>query len=285
MLAPMVPGWIRIGAARHLVFQSTDGSIADDVTRQEHDEPAVLALGFPDARATPAFLAKLGGESLGPVPLLVRPLRLAHVAERLKLPRVVRALVPNLPLVAPFGGRRRAAVREISVHDPRLTRLWERFCIDVGISVERNAAFFTRRIFGRPERGYRVLIVEDGDRYAIRGLCIFVIKEGERGRVGYVMELLHDRSVDGMRAASHLLGLAVREASDAGAIAMHAWSLTHSGSFPIYALHAFVPVPQRLRPDPNEALQFCVRALDPAVEDIATNRERWYLSYLDDDAV
>jgi hypothetical protein len=282
MLAPMVPGWIRIGAERHLVFQSTDGTVADDAAREQ---PAVLAFGFPTADATPAFLEKLGGDSLGPVPLLVRPLRLAYAAERLKLPRVVRALVPNLPLVAPFGGRRRAAVREIAIHDPRLTRLWERFCIDVGISVERNASFITRRIFDRPERGYRVLIVEDGDRYAIRAMCIFVIKEEESGRIGYVMELLHDRSVDGMRAASHLLGLAVREASDAGASAMHAWSLTQSGSFPIYALHAFVPVPERLRPSRSEARHFCVRALDPAVEDIATNRERWYLSYLDDDAI
>jgi len=270
----LVPGWIRIGAQRHLVFQSRDGTFADDVAREE---PAVLAFGFPTASSTPAFLEALGGESLGPAPLLVRPLRLGYAAERLKLPRAVCALVPDVPLVVPFTGRRRASVREIVGHDPRLTRLWERFCIDVGISLERNAAFIKRRIFDRPECDYRVLIIEDGDRYAIRAMCIFVIKEEEGRRIGYVMELLHDRSVDGMRAASHLLGLAVREASDAGAEALHAWSLTQSGSFPIFVLHAFVPVSDRL--------QFCVRALDPEVEAVATNRDRWYLSYLDADDV
>lgn len=279
-----VAGWIRIGAERHLVFQSTDGAVTDDIDR---GEDAVLAFGFPSANAAPAFLEKLGGEGgaedLGPVPLLVRPLRLAYAAERLKLPRLVRALMPKVPLVAPFGGRRRAAVREIAIHDPRLTRLWERFCIDVGVALERNAAFITRRIFDRPERGYRVLIVEDGDRYAIRAVCIFVIKDQEAGRIGYVMELLHDRSVDGMRAASHLLGLAVREASDAGADAMQAWSFAQSGSFPIYALHAFVPVPERLRA--TETSHFCVRALEPAVADVVTRRDRWYLSYLDDNFV
>jgi len=45
-----------------------------------------------------------------------------------------------------------------------------------------------------------------------------------------VLELLHDRSVTGMRAASHLLGLALREMSDAGTASARAISLAHSGS-------------------------------------------------------
>ena len=229
----MAEGFVRVGGHRRVAEE-------------------VLSYGFAEPGSA-------GGDraTLGPVPLLVRPLRLP---------------LAGTPLVAPFGRRRQAAVREITSRDPRITRLWERFAVDVGVAVERDASFIDQHIFARPEAGYRVLILEDGDRYAIRAMCIF--------KVGYVMELLHDRSVAGMRAASHLLGLALREMSDAGAASAHAWSLPHSGSFPIFARHAFFPMPERFR-FRSSVEHLVVRALDPTVEEIVTRRDAWYLSYLD----
>lgn len=278
----LVPAWIRTGAERLRVLQSRGGRVpSGSAPRSYQGEQVAFVYGFPTASEEPSFLGP-GAESLGPVPQLIRPLRLGYAAERLSLPSSLRSLVPEIPLVAPFGRKRRAAVREITARDPRLTRLWERFSIDVGVSVERDAAFITRRIFDRPEAGYRVLIVEDGDRYAIRAVCIFVVKDEEAGRLGYVLEVLHDRSVEGMRAASHLLGLAVREMSDAGAEALLAWSMAHSGSFPVYARHAFLPLGGRLRP---RDVRFGVRVLDPTLDEIVLRRDRWYLSYLDDDTV
>lgn len=257
---------MRISGERYLARTSVEAT----------SQPAALAYVFLDARVADAILEPLGWTSLGSAPVLVRPLRLAFAAERL-LPSAARGLVPNVPLVVPFRSKRRAGVREIATFEPRFTRLWDRFCIDVGVAIERNAAYFGRRIFDRAASGgYRVFIFEDGDRYAVRAMCIFTVKDG----TGYVMELLHDRSVTGMRAASHLLGLAVREMSDAGAEAAVAWSLTHSGSFPIYARHAFVPPPAPLR---SKELRFGACAFDASLEDIVTKRERWYLSYLDAD--
>lgn len=113
-----------------------------------------------------------------------------------------------------------------------------------------------------------MLVFEDGDRYVIRALCAFRVD----GDVGIVRELLHDRSVAGMRAASHLLGIAVHAASDAGASTMRAWSLPTSGSYPIYALRAFRRADAHLR--------FGVRVLRD-VGAAAAERERWYLSLLD----
>ena len=222
-----------------------------------------VELSFPEAGAAHE------GDDLGPAPLLVRPLRLGWAPLR------------GVPLVAPFGGRRQAAVREITVRDPRVSRLWERFCIDVGVSVERDASFVAERIFARLDEGYRVLILEDGDRYAIRAMCIFIVKPEPDGPVGYVMELLHDRSVAGMRAASHLLGLAVRDMSSAGAMAVRAWSLPHSGSFPIFMRHAFLPAPARQKAREPRVV---VRAVDSELADFVAQRARWYLSYLDTDA-
>lgn len=237
-----------------------------------------LVYGFAAPPAVPVLQA-LGWESLGPVPALVRPLRLSYAARRLKLPAAATALLPGLPLVAPFGRRWRVGVREITSlpADVRITRLWDRFSIDVGVALERNTKFFGWRIHERAGSPYRVFILEDGDRYAIRAMCIFVVKPEGQARVGYVMELLHDRSVTGMRAASHLLGLALREMTDAGADSARALSLPHSGSYPIYVRHAFFPAAAPAGSGPELAL----RALDPEVEDAVAQRDRWYLSYVD----
>ncbi len=216
----------------------------------------VYGLAAPDAVAA---LAGQGWESLGPVPALLRPLRLSAVS----------SMLPKLPLLAPFGRRRRAGVREISdlPADVRITRLWDRFSVDVGAALERTTKLFAWRIHERAGSAYRVFIFEDGDRYAIRALCIFTMQ-------GQVLELLHDRSVTGMRAASHLLGLALRAMSDAGAESARALSLPHSGSYPIFARHAFFAT--------RDERVIGVRALDPDVEDSVLARDRWYLSYLDD---
>lgn len=243
-------------------------------------EGAVLAYGFADARDAERAFGPLGLESLGPAPLLVRPLRLSAASLGLALPPAAQGLLARVPLVAPFGRARRSGFREIAVKEPRISRLWDRFSIDVGVAVERTASYFDARVFERPDAGYRVFIFEDGDRYAIRAMCIFKVADEPSGRVGYVMELLHDRSVTGLRAASHLLGLALREMLDAGASAALAWSLPLSGSYPIYARHAFVAPRAGLRFG-TEHVHVGVRAFDPDVEHVVTQRERWYLSYLD----
>ena len=248
------------------------------MTRAEKDG-AALVYGFVDGRHASSVFERLGWTSLGPSPALDRPLRLAAAAARLNVPEAARTVLPKTPLVLPFGRRRRTGVREITTRDPRVTRLWDRFSIDIGVSLERNANFVGPRIWDRPDADYRVFIFEDGDRYVIRALCVFRVKAEADGIYGHVVELLHDRSVAGMRAASHLLGLALREMSDAGADAARAWSFVHSGSFPLLARHAFLPAPRADR------VEVGVRAFDPALEHIVTQRELWFLSGIDFDDV
>ncbi|MBX3220992.1 MAG: hypothetical protein KF795_10780 [Labilithrix sp.] len=255
---------------------------AEAATARAARDGAALAYGFVDALHAEDTFARLGWTSLGPAPALARPLRLSAAAARLGLPATARAILPATPLVMPFGRRRRPGVREITTKDPRVTRLWDRFSIDVGVAVERNANHVGPRIWDRPDVDYRVLIFEDGDRYVIRALCIFRTKARADGIVGHVVELLHDRSVAGMRAASHLLGLALREMSDAGAEVALAWSLVHSGSFPLFARHGFLPA---ARGGAARGVHVGVRAFDPALEHVVAERHRWYLSGLDFDDV
>ena len=279
---------MRFGGERHqvLAFEADADADADaiandaaEASARAAEAGAVLAYGFVPARHADRVFDALEWESLGAAPLLVRPLRLSSMAEALALPARARALLPALPLVAPFGRTRRSGFREIAVKEPRITRLWDRFSIDVGVALERNASTFERRVFdGIEGSNRRVFIFEDGDRYAIRAMCIFEVQDEAGGRRGHVVELLHDRSVTGLRAASHLLGLALREMLDAGADAALAWSLPSSGSYPIYARHAFFSPPQTLRED---HLHMGVRAFDPQLDTLVTQRDRWYLSNLD----
>jgi hypothetical protein len=178
-----------------------------------------------------------------------------------------------LRIVSPFAPSR-DGVRELFVREPRMTRLWERFSIDVGIAVERDARFFDARIFERmKDDGHRVLVVEDGDRYAIRAACFFQ-RSGDEGRV---LDLLHDRTVAGMRGASRVLGLAVRELAKAGAKRAAAWSLPHSGSFPMLLRHGFLP-----KADDRELFVHISEDVDDAFASIAQQRANWYVSLLDD---
>jgi hypothetical protein len=223
------------------------------------DRRRVAFVADPDAAVDETDLAfaysladpRPGWVSLGASPMLERPL-----------------LFGGVPLFAPFGGTPKKGFRELFVDEPRIGRLWGRFSIDVPVAMERNAKLFTAQIFARLADGYRVFIVEDGDRYAVRGMCIFQVT----GEVGTVVELLHDRSVDGMRAASHVLGLAIRAMARSGARTARAAALPHSGTSPIYLRHAF----RRVAGPP-----VIVRPIDPARADLVTYPEGWYVSYLD----
>lgn len=200
--------------------------------------------------------AENGSVDVGPVPLLERALR---------VPRL------DVPLLAPFGRRPRKGFRELTGPqraDPRLSRLWGRFSVDVGVAVERSARLFADRVAA--DDRLRMFIIEDGDRYAIRGMCSFLVRED----VGEIVEVLHDRSVQGLIGASNVLGLALRAMSDEGATVARAWSFTHSGSFPILARHAFLPK--------KDERIIRVRPEDETLTDFVGERRHWYVSLMDE---
>ena len=243
---------MRLGGERQpVVVCSAGASFVARATRAEEEEKAALVMGLAPLADVTALEAR-DWERVGAVPTLERKLR----------------VLGRVPLVFPL--RPRKGVRDISdlPADVRITRLWDRFSVDIGYALERTTKLFAWRIDGEPDGRRRTIIFEDGDRYAIRALCIFTVKDG----IGYVLELLHDRSITGMRAALHLLGLALKQMSDDGASAARAISLPHSGSYALFALHAFFAS--------KESTALMVKA-GPDVPDSIVVRERWYVSYID----
>lgn len=287
-----LPGWMQIDGRRHLALQSLDTltdadfrgkglfvTLANKTFERATAEGAALIYGFPNGNSAHGFFKKLGWTSLDPVPFLIRPLRASYAADRLKLGPVSRRLIPSFPLVL-GGKRRRADVVELHRADERLTRLWHRFAKRTPVALERDAAFFQWRIFDKPGEQYRVFGIEDGNELV--AACIHCVKEKHGGRIGYVMELLHDPSTRGWRAGSHLLGRAVRSMADEGADSVLSWAFRHSPNFTVYARRGFFPLPERLRPI---ELHFGARAFDTRLASFVERRENWYLSYLDSDTV
>lgn len=285
-------GTLRIRGERRLALQSLDTltdadfrgrglfvKLAKKTYARAASEGAALVYGFPNGSSAHGFFKKLGWVPLDPIPYLIRPIRMAYVAERLKLPAALRAAVPNVPLVLSTGRRRRNVI-ELREADPRLTGLWDRFASNAGVevAVERDAPYLKWRLFDKPDEPYVVLATERGGE--LSAMIAFVVKDKHGGRVGYVLELMNEPGAEA--DARHLLGCAVRAMADDGADSILAWCLPHTPTFPTYLRHAFLPFPERLRPI---ELHAGVCAFDKEIEALVSRREAWYLSYLDSDTV
>jgi hypothetical protein len=233
---------------------------------------------FPNDKSGPGFWGKLGWTRLAEPPFLVRPLRTRYFLSR--LPKVGRMLgrMPDLALPRP-----RAVPAERTIEAPaewgaELDALWARFAAGIGVAVERDAAFLRWRFAEKPGERYEARVLRRDDR--IEGLVVWALKEKHGGRIGYLMELLHDpaRPDDG-RA---LLSTAVRAMAEGGADAVLAWSLESAPNHAVYRRGGFLPMPEKLRPI---RLNFGVRALDPALAPLVQDLRSWYLSYSDSDTV
>jgi hypothetical protein len=232
---------------------------------------------FPNDSSGPGFFTRLDWRRLDPLPFLVRPLRTRYFAARVpRLGRWLRAL-PDLPLPRPRAVRD-PRVEPLAEFGAELDALWERFAAGVAVAVHRDGAFLRWRYGCKPGERYEVRVLREGGE--VRALVVWTVKEKHGGRIGYLMELLHDpaRPEDGRLLLAH----AVRAMAEEGADAVLAWCLEHSPNRGAFRAGGFVPLPDALRPI---RLHFGVRALDPALAGTVEDRRGWYLSYSDSDTV
>ncbi len=236
--------------------------------------------GFPNGNSAPGFFKKLGWARLDPVPFLVRPLRANYFLRRLG---PLKSLAEKLPAI-PVGrlGRpsipRAHEIRPVTRFDSSFDALWERFAQGIGAAVHRDSRYLTWRLLQKPDQKYRVLALFENNQ--LLAFCAFDVQDKHGGRVGYVLELIHEpgRSADAQR----LLQEAIAELAADGAEVALAWCLEHSPNFAAYSKNGFLTLPERVRPI---ELHVGVRALAAPAEANLANRRNWYLSYLDSDTV
>lgn len=287
------PVAFKIGDETHLAAQSLDTltdaayrgrglfvKLAEDVYERCRADGVALVYGFPNGNSAHGFFGRLGWTSLDPVPFLFRPLRTRYFLKN--VPRVGGALsaLPDVALPLPSRPRLAASQRiaPLPDFDGRVDRLWEAFSRGIPVAIQRGSEYLRWRISSKPGEEYHAFGLFEGD--ALKGLVVYTVKEKHGGRVGYVMELIHDPSLPA--ASKHLLRHAVRDMGERRADVVLAWSLDHSPSHPAYRDAGFRVLPEALRPI---ELHFGVRAFQPSLRTLLDDRRNWYVSYCDSDTV
>ena len=160
---------------------------------------------------------------------------------------------------------------------PEIDQLWERFASKVTIAVDRDASYLRWRL-SKPGEQYECLgVYELGQLVAF---CAYTVVDKHGGRVGYVVELLHDPAHH--KAGAVLLAECVRRMASDGADAALAWCFRHSPNAKAYRKVGFMPLPEGLRPI---ELHLGVRPLNYSLSEMLSDRQNWYISYCDSDTV
>ncbi|MBW1754584.1 MAG: GNAT family N-acetyltransferase [Deltaproteobacteria bacterium] len=284
------PGFVRVRGAVRLAAQSVDTLVdadfrghglftkmAEAAYERVRELDGAFVYGFPNGNSAPGFFGKLRWRSLDPVPFLVRPLRTAFLASKLPLGRWLRRL-PDLRV--PIRGPELPAsyeLRPVTVLGPELDALWQRFATNVTVAVDRSAEYLRWRLTKTGEQ-YQCLGVFD--QAQLVAFCAYTTVDKHGGRIGYVIELLHEPGAHEVGAA--LLVECLRRMAADGADAVLAWSFRHSPNAKAYSTGGFVTLPERLRPI---ELHFGVRPLDDSLSNVVGDRRNWYISYCDSDTV
>lgn len=284
------PAFVRVRGARKVAAQSVDTLVdadfrgrglftkmAEAVYQRVRKGEGAFVYGFPNGNSAPGFFNKLGWSSLDPVPFLVRPLRTAFLAAKLPLGRWLRRL-PDLRL--PIRRTKLATnqeIRPVTELGPELDALWKRFASDVMVAVDRDSQYLRWRL-GKPGEHYECLGVFEGAQLV--AFCAYTTVDKHGGRIGYVIELLHNPGRHETGAALLLESLRRMAADEADVVL--AWAFGHSPNAKAYSSAGFVPLPERLRPI---ELHIGVRSFDEALTGVLNDRRNWYISYCDSDTV
>lgn len=284
------PSFVRVAGSRVLAAQSVDTLVdadfrgrglfvkmAESVYQRVGGQGGAFVYGFPNANSAPGFFHKLGWVSLDPVPFLIRPLRTAFFAAKLPLARWLHRL-PDWRV--PIWGPKLHADQEVlpvSEFGPELTDLWKRFAAGVTIAVDRDSEYLRWRLAKPGEHYQCVGTFRAGHLIAF---CAYTTVEKHGGRIGYVVELLHDPGDDSVGGA--LLVESLRRMAADGADAALAWCFEHAPNSRAYRSAGFLPLPEALRPI---ELHFGARSLDRSMDALVGDRRNWYISYCDSDTV
>ncbi|MEM8609723.1 MAG: GNAT family N-acetyltransferase [Myxococcota bacterium] len=278
---------VRVDGARGLGVQSVDTLVDSDfrgrglftkmaeaLYGRASQRGARFVYGFPNAHSAAGFFNKLGWVSLDPVPFLMRPLRTGYFTGRLSGLKWLPGL--PVPVRAPRLSERLAIV-ELEELGPAVEALWLRFSRGIRVAVDRDAHYLAWRLRKPGERYHCLGLMQEGE---LAAFCAFTTVNKHGGRIGYVLELLHDpeRPHDGALLLRDCLRRMARDRADV----VLAWGFDHSPNAGAYRATGFFPLPERLRPI---ELHFGVRALDSTAEDVLADRRGWYISYCDSDTV
>jgi hypothetical protein len=254
---------------------------AESVFDRCAEQGVAFVYGFPNAHSARGFFDRLQWRRLDPVPFLIKPLKANYFLERLGPTRPIAKFLPSIPLSRTPAARLGEGyhLTDALEFDDRYDRLWETFAARVRVAIRRDHRYLTWRFIEKPGEDYRLLALwtKSGD---LAAYVVYTSKTKHGGRIGYVMECIHDPAHE--QAAVALLRHSLNAMARAGCDAVLAWNFDHAPNHSLFTKTHFMPMPEKLRPI---ELHFGVRPLAWPEPEVLFNREGWYISYCDSDTV
>ena len=235
---------------------------------------AQIVYGFPNGNSVHGFLKHLEWNSLGPLPLLVRPLRLGYVLRKFGAHTLAGILDVPLTLSRAPKLKPNFAFRTVQIIDTEFDRLWNAFAGTVGFAVDRDSSYLTWRL-QRPGEQYETFALYENS-VAI-GLCIIGTTKGtDKKPVGKLMEHFYLPSHE--FASDLLVAEAIHRLGQKGCSVVWAWNCKHSKNHAALRKAKFFTPPAKSEGD---VIHVGARALTPLAG--ISDRSQWYISLLDSD--
>lgn len=255
-------------------------SLANIVYDRCRNEGVGFVYGFPNGNSAHGFFKKLDWVNLDPVPFLIRPINLSYFIKKLPIPGSIKSIIPSIRIeakkpIVPSG----VNIKYNIDYDFDYEKLWGEFSRGLVLALDRSPDYMNWRLGRRPGSNYRNICSYDSDG-TLTAICIYTVIEKHGGRIGYIMDLIN--LPNSKNHGALCLKLALNKICSEGADAVLAWNFENSPNNESYRKARFFRMPEKIRPI---ELHFGVGIFDPSLKEIVSNRENWYISYLDSDTV
>lgn len=243
-----------------------------------------LVYGFPNSNSAPGFFKRLNWVRRDYPPYVFYLNNLVYPIKK-KVGRNSSIMVSNfissslLWAASRFGGDRSVSIVEMDTFKGvGYDALWAKFSEKLDIVVNRDSEYMEWRFVKKPGFDYKIRgIFVDGSLVAV---AVFIVLEKHGGKVGYLMEFIHDPAHE-LRAGALMRGV-VREICKMGVDVILAWNRAEYINSSIYKKSLFLSLPRILQPI---KLYFGIRWLGDKNTYPDFGIDNFYVSYADSDTV
>jgi hypothetical protein len=254
--------------------------LASKLEKEESTKNYDLVYGFPNVNSVHGHVKQLGFTYLGEVPFLIKPFRISYLFKKILKAKEADILQINCNLLIPrqYKLKDHIEIKEITEFDETYDKFYITISPQINIGVNRNAAYMNWRYIAKPGEIYARYGLYENDQ--LTGVVVFTLKNKHGGKIGYLMELLHDSKNE--NAGIHLLKFSSITLKKNKADLVLAWCFDHSFNYRCFRRNGYYKFPEKLRP---QELGFITKTLNSENTKDIYNVKNWYLSYSDSDTV
>ncbi len=261
------------------IFRTT----AEAVYKEQANAGQSFIYGFPNRNSIHGFIKYLQWHKIIPVPVYIRPIRLTKNLSRRIFQRADNSLADRddifdkaTSLLIDKSGKYELHI-EMEFGD-WVDDLWMRCRKQHSLWVVRDKAYLNWRYVTKPENKYHIVSVWQGVQPV--GYVVLACANMNFGKAMFIMDFMVD--LDFNHAADLLIRYVVNAAKK-NECALASVLLTPGSKYlPIFRKKLFLPLPERLFPQP---LYFGARCFDPSINKLVNDPKAWSISWGDNDVI